>query len=1133
MAIYSKKFKRTHEYSSKVVVHVNNTIKNHKFTHFSFWKKIYQHWYIPAIASLLLAPISLVNMALFHTLTELFAIAISVMSFVVAWNTFPFSRNRMLLFLGCGYFWVGIIDLLHTLSFKDVVIIQNIEGGVTIQFWIIARLFESIILLLAPLALTRSINPKYLFVILGMFFSLAIGAVLTGFVPTMYIPGEGLTNIKIVSEYIIISMLVMAMIGYLRQGDKLEKETKQLLLISIVLTIFAELCFTLYMGLGELPIVLGHIFKLLSFWAIYIALIEFTLLKPFKSLTDIVTSYDTTLDATVVVDEFGKIHEANKMVRDKSNKVVIGLNCHDVLHPASINVNDCPICQSIADKLPMQGFEFEDPDNHCWYEASLSGIHFSNEYSAMVHTLRDITARKHDELKFISLNRLYRVLTHSNQAITRTPDRDVLLQRICDIAIEYGGFEMVWIGRIEGVVVKPLFFAGAESGYLRKTSMRTDDSQWSKGPVGIAVKRQAVSCVNNVKTDPDFAPWRAAAIKRGYASLAAVPLNIYGQVVAVFTLYSTQEGFFDDDMLSLLRSLSDDISTALFHIEQVQLKVQAESNVQKLSRALEQSADAVVITDSLFAIEYVNHRFIELTGYRESEVIGKNIAILQADTDEDSSLQKMLGNLSEGVSWRGETLSRKKNGDTYWSMQSISPIKNERDEITNFVATSVDNSKLHEAQETIQKLAFYDPLTKLANRRLLMDRLDHDIKSAKRHGEQVAVLLCDLDNFKMVNDSLGHDSGDFLLQHVSNILKQNVRTEDTVARLGGDEFTLVVSGIKGESCIIDIADSILTDLQVPIVLAGNQVAISSSIGIALYPQDGLDPKELLRSADLAMYHAKDEGKNGFQFYQLEMNEKAQNRMILENKLKLALEFGEFELFYQPQVNILDGSIVGLEALIRWNDKDSGIVTPDKFIPLAEECGLISLIGDWVIKQAYQDWQDIYNMGFQNINMAVNVAAYQFRNPGQLCEAIGESIIKYPNCPASHFTVELTESTLIKDIDTTINTLNALKKLGVRISIDDFGTGYSSLNYLKEFPIDQLKIDRSFVKDLLDDTKVGAITAAIIVMAKKLEMKVVAEGIEEPGQSEILLEQGCEFAQGFLYYKPMSLAELKKLGETLF
>ena len=965
-----------------------------------------QHWHIPVYMSIVLFISSAFNAILFHTLIELFAIGIAIMSFVVSWNTFTYSRNEFLLYLGCGYFWIGIIDLFHTLSFQGLEVFTGLAAGATIEFWIIGRFLEAIILLLAPFTLTMKLRPKSVFLVLGLISTLALALVFGEFMPQMFIPGQGLTKTKIICEYIIIGILILSAMHLSFGPYKIDKNTKILLLSSIFLTVLAELCFTVYIGFNAPAILVGHIFKFLSFWAIYQALVESALTRPFESLSRVVNSYDSVSDATVIIDQFGIIQQANKIARGRFADAVIGKHCHDVLHPKTVAQSHCAICQSISAQQSLQDYQLYDESQLKWYEASLSPLHIGDNYSTMVHALREITLRKQSEEHFASLSRAYKVLSHTNQAITRIKDKKVLLKALCDIAVEHGALKMAWIGSIKNNIVQPDFFSGYEDGYFKTIRVTIDDTEWSKGPVGIAAKTNRISCVNDVLSDPDFTPWRAAAIERGYAALAAVPLFFDGKVDSIFTLYSTQKDVFDSDMRKLLTNLSDDISAALFNIHQAKLKAQAE--------------------------------------------------------------------------------------------------------------------------DTIEQLAFYDPLTKLANRRLLMDRLDQAIISAQRHKEHIAVLLFDLDNFKMVNDSLGHDHGDQLLQHISSIMKSYVRAEDTVARLGGDEFTIVLSGIKGESCVIDIADKILNELENPIFLSGNQLVISSSIGIALYPQDGNKPEALLRNADLAMYHAKGAGKNRFQFFQQDMNIKAQGRLDLENKLRQAVKDESFELFYQPQVNISDTKIIGFEALVRWRDSQGNLIPPDVFIPLAEETGLIEAIGDWVIKQAFKDWKILHELGFIDIRMAVNVAAYQFRHADNLCAVIKEMLATYPKCPAERFTVELTEGTLIEDFDATIETLHTLKSLGISLSIDDFGTGYSSLNYLKRFPIDQLKIDKSFVQDLSSNARDEAIVTAIIAIAQKLNMKVIAEGVETETQAHFLNSHHCGFAQGYLYYKPMTLDQLKNL-----
>jgi len=964
------------------------------------------HWRIPLYISISFLICSTFNSTLFHTLIELFAIGIAIMSFVVSWNTFAFSRNQFLLYLGCGYFWVGLVDLFHTLSFQGLEIFSSLDTEATIQFWIVGRYLEALILLIAPFTLIKKVNPKSIFLCIGLISLIATLLIFSKQFPKMFIEGQGLSTTKIISEYIIITILILAGFHLRLERYKISESTKNLLLISITLTILAELCFTIYSGFSAPAFLIGHIFKFLSFWAIYQALIESALTRPFESLSRVVKSYDSVSEATVIIDQYGVIQQANKIVRDMYEESVVGKHCHDLLHSVSISKTECPICQSIARKESLQDYEFYDEDNLKWYEATLSALHLGESFSTMMHAIREITTRKNAEEQFASLSRAYRVLSHTNQAITRIKDKEVLFQNICEIAVNHGGLKMAWIGSFNEHIVQPEFFAGSESGYLQKTQMRIDDSEWSRGPVGVAAKTKQVSCVNDILKDPNFWPWRRAAVERGYAALAAVPLFFDGELIAIFTLYSSQKDVFDTEMTKVLSSLSDDISAALFNMHQAKLKAQAE--------------------------------------------------------------------------------------------------------------------------DTIEQLAFYDPLTKLANRRLLMDRLDQAIISAHRHKEQVAVLLFDLDNFKTVNDSLGHDHGDQLLQHIATILKSYVRAEDTVARLGGDEFTVVISAIKGESCVIDIADKILSQLETPVFLSGNQLVVSSSIGIALYPQDGTKPDALLRNADLAMYHAKAAGKNRFQFFQQEMNIKAKGRLILENKLRKAVKDESFELLYQPQVNMTNDSIIGFEALIRWKDPQGNQISPEVFIPLAEETGLIEMIGDWVIKQAFNDWQTLYELGFKNTRMAVNVAAYQFRHANNLFSVIQNMIETYPNCSAERFTVELTEGTLIEDIDSTVETLNTLKSLGISLSIDDFGTGYSSLSYLKRFPIDQLKIDKSFVQDLSSNTSDDAIVTAIIAIAQKLNMKVIAEGVETDSQASFLQKNNCALAQGYLYYKPMSLTQLKCL-----
>jgi diguanylate cyclase (GGDEF)-like protein/PAS domain S-box-containing protein len=1080
-------------------------------------------WLVPVILSLVLIPCSFISMALFHTLIEFITIIIAIMSFVVAWNTFPLSRNTILLFLGCGYFWVGTIDLLHTITFEGAQLIPGLNLGSTIQFWIIARYLEAFILLLAPFIGKYSFQPFKVMVLIGLLSLMAVIAQLNNLMPVMFVPGQGLTTTKIVSEYLIILLLSFAGISLYLKRKSIGITNTKLMILSIIFTIFAELSFTLYVGLKELPLVLGHIFKLFSFWLIYRVLIESSLLQPIRSLSQIVESYDAASDETIIINQEGELLKANLVIRNRLGSAVLNMHSHEVLHDKSLSKEDCPQCQAIVAQNTLEGFEYFCPEDQQWYESSLSGIHFSESFSAMIHSRRCITVRKKAEHKLANLSRLYLVLSHSNKAIVRLREPNELFNKLCEIAVKYGDFKMAWIGTIDGAIVRPEFYAGEETGYLKEMTMRVDDSALAQGPVGRTAKSQQVSCVNNVSTDSDFGPWRQAAEQRGYKALAAVPIKSNNHVIGIFTLYSHQENVFDEAMLALLSSLSDDISAAYRNIHQDKLKKEADATIRKLSSAIEQGVNAILICTADGVIDYVNTGFINLSAYHAEDVIGMNQNDFQGGLFHEHVYQKIWSSVLEHEYWQGEVLNKRFDGERYWSILSVSSIRNEDGVITHYLWSSTDNTKLHDAQETINRLAFYDSLTGLANRRLLMDRLDHAIMGAKRHGEMVAVMMCDLDNFKMINDSLGHDAGDELLKHIAQSMKSFIREDDLVARLGGDEFVVVLDGVAGAGEVIDIAGLMLSQLEKPIELLGNQVSVSSSIGIAMYPQDELQPSQLLRNADLAMYHAKDSGKNRFQFYQAEMNQKAQGRLKLEHRLRKAIEEQAFEVWYQPQVSIKNSRIIGFEALIRWREGDV-MVQPNEFIPLAEETGMIENLGDFVLKQAYEDWSKVSDI-YPGCSMAVNVSAYQFRKSDHLYSVINELLEKNVIIDKSLFIIEMTESALIQDVSSTIKTLGLLKTLGLSLSIDDFGTGYSSLSRLKEFPIDQLKIDRSFIKDLLDDQHDKAIVSAIIAIAQQLNLKLVAEGIELQAQADLLLSNGCAHAQGFHYFKPMPLAEI--------
>jgi diguanylate cyclase (GGDEF)-like protein/PAS domain S-box-containing protein len=1075
----------------------------------------------------MLIPLSQSHFLLFHSLVELFAVVVAIISAIVAWHTYALAKNQFLLLLGCGYFFIGGLDLAHMLTFRGLPFLHNNTGNVSLQFWIVARFFEASLLLVAPLFINSKIRPRNLIIILSSMMFLLCLAIMQNWLPAFYIEGKGLTLTKVVLEYVIIILLLCALFTFWRARKEIEMGNLILINISIILTIFAEYSLTLYSEFSDSMIILGHMLKLLSYWAIYVVLIESSLRQPFLSLARDANTYDAVPDETIVVDRKGYVRQINEAVRRNLSDQVdaIGSRCHALQHDPKIAEQNCQICRCIRTGEPLSRCEFFIERQHQWYEVILSPVSHGDKSLAMVHVRRNITVAKDAQARSEIFNRLYTVLSHTNKAIAGASSRHMMFTDICNIAVRYGGFKMSWIGLVNHKIIKPQVHAGDESGYLQTMEVRVDDSALARGPVGQAAKLNRVRCVNNTKLDPDFAPWSEAAEQRGYEALAAVPLSINNKVVGIYAIYSELPDAFDDKMLSLLASLGRDIGAAMLRLQERQKREQVEAKIHQLSQVVEQNAHAILITDINFKIEYANRAFTLLTGYLQQELINKTPAILHSHYASNDTYSDITRTLKAGREWSGQVRNQRKDGSLYWALQSIIPIKRDDGEITHYVSTSEDNTDLHDAQQTIEQLAFYDPLTNLPNRRLLSDRLQQALEHAQRHPEEmVAVMVFDLDNFKTVNDSLGHNYGDDLLKHVAQIFQAQIRSEDTVSRQGGDEFTIILAGMRQIEKIADIATTILQKLSYPINLSGHQVVIGTSIGIAVYPNDAENHDELLRNADMAMYHAKEEGKNNFQFFMPSMNKQAHHRLLLENKLRNAIEENHFQLFYQPQVDLKTGELIGTEALIRWFDPEQGMIPPAEFIPLAEDTGLIGQIGDWVIEAACRDMKALHQKGFPQIKVAINVSAFQFRHGKHLTEVIRQSLEKY-NFPAELFALELTESILIDDVNETLSILNSMRDLGITLAIDDFGTGYSSLSYLKQFPIDILKIDQSFIRDITTDASDKAIVSAIIAMAQQLDIGVLAEGVETIEHQAFLQGQGCDFVQGYLYCKPIPADEL--------
>lgn len=546
---------------------------------------------------------------------------------------------------------------------------------------------------------------------------------------------------------------------------------------------------------------------------------------------------------------------------------------------------------------------------------------------------------------------------------------------------------------------------------------------------------------------------------------------------------------------------------------------QVESRLYLQDAALNASVNAIIITNVEHVIEWANPAFTRLTGFSLAETLGKKPnELIKSDLQSREFYEDIWQALRIDGVWQGEFHNRKKNGDLYWCLETISSIKDGNGCISHFVSMSEDISDLKYAESTISHLSNYDTLTNLPNRHLLQDRLEQAIIGARRDSDMLAVMHINLDRFKLINDSFGHEAGDQLLKSVAELLTNCLRKGDTLAHLSGDEFVLIAQHLMHVEDAVRIAEKVLGAFQQPIMLREQKLFISSSIGICIFPNDADNIDKLFKNADIALNQAKNAGRNNFRFFSTDLNVAISNQLELEAELRYALQRNEFILHYQPQVDIVNRKTVGVEALIRWQHPERGLISPTNFIPLAEETDLIIPITEWVLKSACNQIREWIDAGLPAVRVAVNLSARHFQDSGLV--ATVARILRETRLAPRYLELEITEGTIMLNVERTITVLDELRALGVELSVDDFGTGYSSLSYLKRFPINTLKIDRSFVSDVTTNPEDAALAGAIIAMAHSLHLRVIAEGVETEGQLGFFASHHCDEIQGYFFSPPL-------------
>ncbi len=729
------------------------------------------------------------------------------------------------------------------------------------------------------------------------------------------------------------------------------------------------------------------------------------------------------------------------------------------------------------------------------------------------------------EQSLIKQKNLYALLSATNQLLIRAQSSQQLFDEICLIAIKKPNLLLAWIGLVDSntqridIVAK----AGLRLDYLDTVFISLNaDLPEGQGPTATAIREKRCVITNHFQTSQLTTPWHHAAHKARIQSSAVFPIYQDNQAIGAFNLYSDLLNYFTEEVISLLTEMSSDMSFALEKLAQDKLRQQTEERFRDVIQA---SGAYIWELDKQFRYCYLTEQVESIKGYTIAQLLGNSLLDYIPKSEIDfvtQTLQKAILNKGNFELIHQNITSE---GDILWEEIKGQAVLNEQGEVIKLRGAGISLTAHKQAQARIMQLAYYDELTGLPNRRLFLDRLADDFLASKRSGKFSALLCLDLDHFKHLNDSLGHDIGDLLLIQITKRLAYQLHEEDIIARLGGDEFVILLRHLSHslETAINlaqKITENILTDLREPYRLKEHDYHSYVSIGVTLFPLPEQELANIINQADTALYRAKAMGRNTFQFYRSEMQEMANQRLKMEKNLRMAINDQQFQLYFQPQINDKN-KMIGAEVLLRWISPDLGFISPDQFIPIAEELGLIIEMGYWVFQQTFQQinrWL-VEGLLTTDQHISINVSSKQFKEVDFFYRI--SQLVKQTEVNASVIILELTESVFLERVDEMIEKMLQLRSLGFRFSIDDFGTGYSSLAYLKLLPLNELKIDKAFVDDIEDDLNDKVIVETIIAMAQHLQLSVIAEGVETLAQLELLKKQGCLNYQGYYFSKPLN------------
>jgi diguanylate cyclase (GGDEF)-like protein/PAS domain S-box-containing protein len=1023
-----------------------------------------------------------------HILLETVAIVVAMLVFAVGWNAQGRDQSGSVILLACAFFGVGWLDFFHVLSYKgmpDFVSPSDTEKG--LAFWLAARLMASVVLFVVAVRPWRPFNSaasKY--ILFAAFIAMTAYAswlflLHLEWMPRTFVPGQGLTAFKVNFEYALILLnLATAVMLWSRMREPLPFNAS-LLLAAVIVMAMSEFLFTLYVTTTDIFNVLGHIYKVAAYLFLYRAVVVENIEHPYNQLREsenqLLATMNAIPDPLFELDLSGRYWDCRAVQTGPLAAPAddfIGKTVFNVMPAGAAEVTMSALHEAYAEgRSHGKEIELSEADNNKrWFELSVSRKHAARgQAPRFILLTREITERKRSEDK----------LRMANTLVENSPT----------VLFRWKAEEGWPVEYVSENVLQQFGYAAADlrSGRVHFSAMIYPDDV-----ARVAAEVAQYSAIGAERFTQEYRIVTADGKVRWIDNLTTIERDENGKVLHYegVVLDKTERRFAEDALL-------------------------------KLSQAVEQSPNPIVISDLDSNIEYANPAFTRVTGFSLEEVRGQNQRMLQSGKTPRATYDDMWTHLKRGDNWKGEFINRRKDGSEYTEMAWISPVRQPDGSVTNYLSIKEDITEKKKAEEWITKLAHFDLLTELPNRTLLNEHVRHDISVVQRSNLQLAVMFLDLDNFKNINDTLGHSVGDEMLIQLAKRLKSAIREEDTVSRLGGDEFVLIFPGTTANSAA-QLAEKILAIVATPYRIAQQELIVTTSIGIAMYPGDGADFEALSKNADVAMYRAKHDGRNNYRFFAAEMQLHSARALQLDNALRYALQRDQLRVYYQPQVAIADGRVIGAEALLRWEHPELGMISPAEFIPVAENGGQMLSIGEWVLRTAVQQLKTWMDSGLPPMIIAVNLSAVQFKHPN-LPDLVSK-ILHDEKLSPQYLELELTESVAMDDPQGAIAVMNELYGRGIRMSLDDFGTGYSSLSMLKKFKVYKLKIDQSFVRDITEDADDKAIVTAIINMASSLGFQTIAEGVETQAQLDLLRLHGCNEVQGYYFSKPLPAEEFE-------